>query len=76
MLRHYAGFLALVLSVVVLTVPAAVGAQDATPSSRIDTAAHPLVGSWVIDTNADEPDNPPALVVFHADGTLIELHER
>lgn len=35
-----------------------------------------MVGSWVVDTDAGDPDNLPAPGVFHADGTYVELHER
>jgi hypothetical protein len=37
---------------------------------------HPVVGSWVIDVDDQDPDNPPALAIFGADGTYIELNER
>ena len=45
-------------------------AQDATPGAL---AGHPLVGSWVLDTNADDPANPPSLARFSADGGYVEV---
>ena len=46
-------------------------AQDATPAAT----AHPIVGAWQADLDADSPNNPPALVVFHADGTYLQTDE-
>lgn len=46
-----------------------VAASDAgTPVAAI---GHPVVGSWLLDTNADDPANPPELVVFSSDGTYV-----
>ena len=45
-------------------------AQDATPAAA---AGHLLVGSWLVDTDADNPANPPSLATFHADGTFLEV---
>src|SRR5918911_1118176 len=47
-------------------------AQDATPVASIPVAAHPVVGSWLL-REPDEPDEPPSLVTFHADGTFLEV---
>ncbi len=33
-------------------------------------ANHPIIGSWVV-VNADDPRQPGAFALFHADGTLI-----
>jgi hypothetical protein len=44
-------------------------AQDASPG----TAGHPLVGAWLVDTNAADDTNPPSTVVFHDDGTYLEI---
>ena len=35
------------------------------------TAAHPAVGAWLLSDPAF-PDDPPTLVVFHADGTYVQ----
>ena len=45
-------------------------AQNATPAAG---DGHPLVGSWLTDTDADDPTNPPSLSTFHADGTYLEV---
>jgi hypothetical protein len=42
-------------------------AQDGTPP-----AGHPLIGAWLADTDADNPDNPPSLFIFHDDGTYVQ----
>lgn len=61
---------AIVLIVVVLAFGAAriAGAQD-TESD----AAHPLVGTWLVDTDVDDPENPPEVDVFTADGGAIAV---
>ena len=45
-------------------------AQEGTPTAGDQ---HPLIGAWVADTNVDDPANPPSLLIFHDDGTFIEL---
>ena len=45
-------------------------AQDATPAAL---AAHPLVGTWVADPDADNPANPPSVDVFTADGVALSV---
>ncbi len=52
--------------------PLAVGAtvQDATPAA---TDAHPVVGTWLLDTDADDPGNAPEMVIFTADGGYISV---
>jgi len=47
------------------------GAQDATPSGAV-LAGHPLVGAWMLDTDADDPANPAALAVFSSDGVYTQ----
>jgi hypothetical protein len=44
-------------------------AQDASPG----LAAHPLVGTWIVDTNTADDTNAPSTVEFHADGTYLEV---
>ena len=34
-----------------------------------------VVGSWLADTDTEEPSNPPSLLVFHADGTYVEVND-
>lgn len=36
-----------------------------------DPAIHPLVGSWILDGNVEDPDNLPEMVTFFAEGTAI-----
>ncbi len=56
--------------VVVLAFGAAriVGAQD----TEAD-AAHPLVGTWLLDTDVDDPENPPEVDIVTADGGVISV---
>ena len=48
--------------------PSAV-AQESTPAA---TAGHPIVGAWLLDVDANDPTNPPALAIFHDDGTYLQ----
>jgi hypothetical protein len=34
---------------------------------------HPLVGTWLLDTNADDPANAPEVAVFTANGAYISV---
>jgi hypothetical protein len=45
-------------------------AQEATPSTM---SGHPLVGTWLLDTNADDPANAPEVTIFTADGAYISV---
>ena len=44
-------------------------AQSPAPMSAAENA---VVGTWVLDTNVNDPSNPPADATFHADGTYIQ----
>lgn len=44
-------------------------AQDASA----DLTAHPLIGTWVVDTNVDMDTDPPEIGIFHADGSVFGL---
>jgi hypothetical protein len=44
-------------------------AQDATPTPM---AGHPLVGTWIVDRNPDDPTEIPTYNVLTADGGLID----
>ena len=44
---------------------AAVAAQE--------MADHPILGSWMLDADPDDPANPPSLVVFTSDGSYLEV---
>jgi len=48
----------------------ATAAQDATSDNL---AGHPLVGSWVVDTNVDTESDPPEIGIFTSDGTVFGL---
>lgn len=45
-------------------------AQEATPSSR---AGHPLVGTWIVDTNTETNTDAPEIGIFTADGSTFGL---
>jgi hypothetical protein len=47
-----------------------VTAQEATPATM---RGHPLVGAWLLDTNADDPANGPEVTIFTADGAYISV---
>ena len=47
-----------------------VSAQDATPGAR---ASHPLVGTWIVDTNTDTDTDTPEIGIFTADGSTFGL---
>ncbi len=59
--------LALLLTSVVAA-PAALALDTDAPS-----AGHPLVGAWLVDTNADDSNDPPARVILGADGSLLQV---
>ena len=42
-------------------------------ASQQDTAAHPLVGTWVVDPEINDPANPPSFDAFMADGTMVNI---
>lgn len=43
-------------------------AQDATPQ---DTASHPIVGTWIVDTATAADNDSPEIGTFNADGTMV-----
>lgn len=40
-----------------------------------DLVGHPLVGSWLLDTDVENPENPPSLAVFTSDGIYLEVSD-
>jgi hypothetical protein len=44
-------------------------AQDASP---VRMAGHPLVGTWIVDREADDTADAPTLLVYTADGSVID----
>jgi hypothetical protein len=47
-----------------------IGAQDSTPAAM---DGHPLVGTWLLDTDAENAGNPPTLATFGADGIYSQV---
>jgi hypothetical protein len=45
-------------------------ARQATPVAMDE---HPLVGTWLLDTNVDDPENAPEVTIFTADGAYISV---
>lgn len=45
-------------------------AQDTTAT---DFTGHPLVGTWMLDTDLEDEENLPSLVIFAADGSYLEI---
>jgi hypothetical protein len=44
-------------------------AQDAAPADYSD---HPLVGSWTVDSDPDDPENPVEMATIFPNGTMID----
>ncbi len=63
------GVFLLVLTTLAVSPNVHTQAQDA---GADDFAGHAIVGSWVVDTDIDNPMNPGALTSFHDDGTFFE----
>lgn len=59
------------LLISVVAAPAAL-AQDA---GTTPPAGHPLVGAWLVDTNADDANDPPAWLILSADGALLQVQD-
>ncbi len=59
---------AVLLALIGLGMRAGVVAQDATP-----TPDHPLIGTWIADTDLEDPDNPQDAFLFTADGGFVEI---
>ena len=63
-------FASLLLGGLALSQQPVVGAQEGTPRAM---AGHPFVGAWELDTDTNDPSNPPSLSVFNRDGTYLQL---
>ncbi len=61
--------LLVVLSLALLVSSAVAATQDAPPT---DYADHPLVGSWIIDADPEDPENPLEMSTIFSDGTMID----
>ena len=55
---------------VIATMDRSTTAQEATPSTM---GGHPLVGTWLVDDDADDPANAPEVSVFTADGAYVNV---
>lgn len=71
------GFISGIIAVVLCSSVALVGrggpgvsAQEATPGAR---AGHPLVGTWIVDTNTETEMDAPEIGIFTADGSTFGL---
>jgi hypothetical protein len=62
--------LAVVIGIAGLGLRTSATAQEATPTSM---SGHPLVGTWLLDTNANDPANAPEVTIFTADGAYISV---
>jgi hypothetical protein len=64
----------LVVSLVLLGLFATRGSSSGTQSATVDAAmTHPVVGAWWTANDAPGPGVDTAYVVFHADGTYLEV---
>jgi hypothetical protein len=65
--------LVMLVSLFVVALPgrsSPVQAQQATPIASNQPS---LVGSWMLDTDTDDPSNPPEIATFNADGSYLEV---
>ena len=70
--RHFSNSIPLALVIALLV--GAIGVDRSLGSARQQgTAGHPLVGTWVVDPEVDDPSNPPSFDAFMADGTLVNI---
>ena len=58
------------VGVVALGHPGPTRAQQATP---IAASPSPLIGSWQLDTDTEDPSNPPEIATVYADGSYLEV---
>lgn len=65
-----ASALCLVVAALLLANRVQTTAQDATPAALVD---HPVVGAWWSANDAEGPGVNTAYVVFHDDGTYLEV---
>ncbi len=59
------------LSAVMVLVTLFVG-RGALAAQDPDLADHPLVGSWIIDADPEDPENPLEMSTIFSDGTMID----
>ena len=58
------------VGVVALGHPGPTRAQQATP---IAASPSPLIGTWQLDTDTEDPSNPPEIATVYADGSYLEV---
>jgi hypothetical protein len=51
---------------------AATTRQASAQDAAADMAGHPLVGTWIVDPEPDNPANVPSLVTYSSDGIVID----
>ena len=61
----------LLLSAIVLLGTVLIGGGALATAQDADLADHPLVGSWIVDTDPENPDNLFELATIFADGTTL-----
>ncbi len=67
-MRRLSPFVAVLL---VLLVGLLVSARGVIAQDAADADQHPLVGTWLLDSEADNPDNPLEVDVITSDGAFI-----
>ncbi len=72
-MRRNSVLVALVAAVLVGAVGVGRSVGAATRQATPATAGHPLVGTWIVDPEVDDPTNPPSFDVYMADGTAINV---
>ena len=65
--------LVMFLSVVVLLGSLLVGGGTLVAAQDTDFSGHPLVGTWMLDTEPENPDAFPSQVIFSAEGGYVDV---
>ena len=63
--------LMLLLSAVVLLGTVLIGGETFATAQDTEFADHPLVGSWIVDTDPEDPENPLELATIFSDGAAL-----
>lgn len=61
-------------AVVALLLVIGVGVNAKIQSTDVAAADHPLIGTWIVNSDAPDPTTPLVLVTFSADGTYIQVN--
>jgi len=62
--------LVLLVSIIALGRSSPSRAQEASPAAMSQS---PLVGTWMLDTDTEDPSNPPEIATVYADGSYLEV---